>query len=90
MKQKRVLEDVLAARAKEAEAELLQKYPVEQVRPVMKKLLNLMKNINKNAHQSMAFFACPVTEKVIYFTYNSYLSDFNRIHPLRPLKIIEK
>ncbi len=90
MKQEGVLENILAAHAKEAEAELSQKYPEDQVRPVILKLINLMKNINQDAHQSMAFFVCPVSEKVIYFTYNSYLSDFNKLHPLRPLKSTEK
>ncbi|MGN6532473.1 MAG: hypothetical protein ACTHK0_12090 [Ginsengibacter sp.] len=89
MKQKGVLENILAARAKEAEAELLQKYPAQLVNPVMLKLRNMMKRIKKDAHQSIAIFVCPLSEKVIYFTYNSYLSDFNRTHPLRPLKSID-
>jgi hypothetical protein len=88
MKQEGVLENILAARAREAEAELLQKYPAEQVRPVILKLVNLMKNINQDAHKSMVFFVCPVAEKVIYFTYNPYLSNFNKTHTINPLKSI--
>jgi len=90
MKNPGVLENILAHRAKEAEAELLNQYPVEMVKPVMLKLLNIIKGIKNDAHQSVAIFVCPVSEKTIYFTYNPYLSEFNKFHPLKTLKSIQK
>jgi len=89
MKDPAVLENILAHRAKEAEAELLKQYPEEMVTPVILKLRNVMKGIKNHAHQSFAIFVCPVSEKITYFTYNSYLSDFNKFHPLRTLKSSE-
>lgn len=85
-----VLENILAHRAKEAEVELLNEYPEEMVKPVILKLRNVMKGIKNDAHQSFTIFVCPVSEKIIYFTYNPYLSNFNKNHPLRTLKLIEK
>ena len=90
MKDPGVLENILAHRAKEAEAELLKQYPEEMVKPVMLKLLNLIKDIKNDARQSFAIFVCPVSEKITYFTYNSYLSEFNKVHPLKTLKSTEK
>ena len=90
MKEPGVLENILAHRAKEAEAELLNQYPEEMVKPVILKLRNLMKGIKNDAHQSFAIFVCPVSEKITYFTYNPYLSEFNKFHPLRTLKSTEK
>lgn len=89
MKNEGVLEKILADRVKEEEAELLNKYPVEMVTPVIKKVQNLIKGIKNESHESIAIFVCPVSEKVIYFTYNSYLSEFNKSHPMRPLKLTE-
>lgn len=89
MKNKGVLEKILADRVKEEEAELLNQYPEEMVKPVIKKVQNLIKGIKNETHESIAIFVCPVSEKVIYFTYNSYLSEFNKSHPLRPLKLTE-
>jgi len=89
MKTPGVLESILAHRAKVAEAELRKQYPEEMVTPVILKLKNIMKGIKNDAHQSFAIFVCPVSEKITYFTYNSYLSDFNKFHPLRTLKSIE-
>jgi hypothetical protein len=89
MKNKLILQKVLADRAKAAEVELLNQYPQELVKPVMQKLHNVLKGIKNEADQSIAIFVCPVLEKVMYFTYNPYLSEFNRLHPLRPLKVME-
>lgn len=89
MKNKCVLEKILADHAKEAEVELLNQYPEELVKPVVQKLRNVIKGIKNEAQQSIAIFVCPVSEKVIYFTYDPYLSEFNRLHPLRPLKLPE-
>jgi hypothetical protein len=85
MKNPGVLENILARRAQEAEAELLKQYPEEMVTPVMLKLRNIMKDIKNEAHQSFTIFVCPVSEKVIYFDYDPYLSEFNKEHPLRTL-----
>lgn len=90
MKDPGVLESILAHRAKEAETELRNQYPEEMVTPVILKLRNLMKGIKNHAHQSFAIFVCPVSEKITYFTYNPYLSEFNKFRPLRTLKSIEK
>jgi len=86
MKNKLVLQKVLADRAKDAEVELLNQYPEELVKPVVEKLQNVIKGIQNETDQSIAIFVCPVSEKVMYFTYNPYLSEFNRLHPIRPLK----
>jgi hypothetical protein len=86
MKNAGVLENILADRAKEAEAELLNQYPEEKVKPVIQRLRNVIKGIKNDSHQSLTIFVCPVSEKVIYFTYNPYLSEFNKSHPLRTLK----
>jgi hypothetical protein len=85
MKNEGVLVKILTDRLKEEEAELLNQYPEELVRPVIKKVQNLIKGIKNETHESIAIFVCPVSEKVIYFTYNCYLSEFNKSHPLRPL-----
>ena len=90
MKNPDVLENILAQRAREAEVELLNEYPEEMVKPVILKLRNVMKGIKKDLHQSFAIFVCPVSEKITYFNYNPYLSNFNKNHPLRALKSIEK
>ncbi|MEO8823099.1 MAG: hypothetical protein ABI366_05950 [Ginsengibacter sp.] len=90
MKKPGVLESILAHHAEQSEAELLKQYPEEMVKPVTKKLRNVMKGIKNDGHQSLAIFVCPVSEKVIYFTYNPYLSEFSKIHPLRGLKLNEK
>ena len=89
MKNPNVLDNILAQRAKEAEVELLKEYPEAIVKPVIQKLRNVMKCIKKESHQSIAIFVCPVSEKITYFTYNPYLSEFNKNHPLRTLKSIE-
>ena len=88
MKTPGVLENILAHHAKEAEAELLKQYPEEMVKPVILKLRNLIKSIKNDTHQSLAIFVCPVSEKITYFTYNPYLSEFNKFHPLKTLKSI--
>ncbi|HSV11621.1 MAG TPA: hypothetical protein VLI68_12660 [Hanamia sp.] len=85
MKNIDVLQKILAGRANEAEAELLNQYPEKLVKPVIQKLRNVMNGIKNEADQSMAIFVCPVSEKVIYFTYNTYLSEFHKLHPLRTL-----
>ena len=74
MKNPDVLKNILAHRAKEAEVELLNEYPEEMVKPVMLKLRNVMKSIKNDSHKSFAIFVCPVSEKVIYFTYDPYIS----------------
>lgn len=89
MKNKLVLQKVLADRAKDAQVELLNQYPEELVKPVMEKLQNVINGIKNEADQSIAIFVCPVSEKVMYFTYDPYLSEFNRLHPIRPLKLME-
>ncbi len=85
MKNEGVLEKILTDRLKEEEAKLFNQYPEELVKPVIKKVQNLIKEIKNESHESIAIFVCPLSEKVIYFTYNSYLSEFNKSHPLRPL-----
>lgn len=90
MKNPGVFESILAHHANQSETELLKQYPEEMVKPVMKKLRNVMKGIKNDAHQSLAIFVCPVSEKVIYFTYNPYLSEFSKIHPLCTLTSIKK
>ncbi|HEU5366238.1 MAG TPA: hypothetical protein VFU62_11930 [Hanamia sp.] len=89
MKNQIVLQKILADRANKEEADLLNQYPAELVKPVTQKLRNLISGIKNEANQSIAIFVCSVSGKVIYFTYNSYLSEFNRLHPLRPLKLID-
>jgi hypothetical protein len=86
MKNRNEFENNLSDRANEAEAELLKKYPQEMVNPVIQKLRNLMKGIKNEAQQSVAIFVCPLSEKVTYFTYNPYLEEFNKLHPLVTLK----
>lgn len=89
MKNEGVLKNILADRVKEEEAELMNQYPQELVKPLIKKVQNIIKAIKNEAHQSIAIFVSPLSEKVIYFTYNSYLSEFNKSHPMQPLKLTE-
>ncbi len=76
MKIKSVLDNKLTDAANKIEMELLQKYPLEKVSPVLKKLRDLIKHVIYNPQsRSIAIFVSPVGEKVYYFTHSDRRRD---------------
>jgi hypothetical protein len=72
MSQKTELACRLNTAADKIEKEVLAKYSKEQAMPVVKKLRQVIKDMNYSIHkQSIAIFVSPLVEKVYYFKYTA-------------------
>lgn len=72
MRVKTVLASGLDTAADNIQKELLEKYPEDQAMPVVKKLRNMIKDLNYNTRtKSIAIFISPLIEKVYYYNHNS-------------------
>lgn len=76
MTQQRALMDMLTLAADKEEKKLASKYPEERLRPVIKKLRQLIADIQcRHDQMSLCILVSPLTEKVFYFTPTKELTN---------------